>query len=184
MCDQIGAALPVDGRQAPATSNAPHGKSATGDTALLTPEQYMDMLLARQAEYAAEHANVLGFPPLLDWFIRDGDERLVGMDAVNRDNAAHDRVEKRPTKPRHYKPASHWRSVIERTQTRMDSLAGVQRHATDDPAAYGGVGVRQTPRQRRKYADRVDRTAAEYVRLDARLKHATSMLRKAEARER
>lgn len=152
--------------------------------ALLTPEQYMDVLLQRQAEHAAVHPPVLGFPPLLDWFIRDGDEHLVDMGAINRDNAAHDRVEKRPTRPRHYKPASHWRDVVERTQKRMDVINGVQRHDTNDPAAYGGVGVRQTVRQRRNYAERIDKAAAEHVRLDARLKHATSMLRKAEKRER
>lgn len=154
-----------------------------GGAGLLTPEQYMNVLLERQAEYAAEHPPVLGFPPLLDWFIRDGDEHLVDMDAIDRANAAHDRVEKRPTKPRYYKPASHWRAVIERTQRRMDAINGIQRHHTTDPAAYGGVGIRQTSRQRRQYADRIDKAAAEYVRLEARLRHATSMLRKAETRE-
>lgn len=150
---------------------------------LLTPEQYMDLLLERQAEYDAQHPRVLGFPPLLDWFIRDGDEHIVDMDAINRANAAHDRVEKRPTRPRYYKPASHWRTVVDTTQKRMDVINGVQRHATTDPAAYGGVGVRQTARQKRKHWERIDNAASEYVRLEARLKHAKTMLRRAEERE-
>lgn len=144
---------------------------------LLTPDQYMDLLLERQA--ADTGPRVLGFPPLLDWFIRDGDEDLVDMTAVD----SYGTPEKRPTKPRTYKPASHWREVIERAQKRMDAINGVQRHDTTDPAAYGGVGVRQTARQKRKHWARIDNVAAEYVRLDARLRHAKSMLRKAEARE-
>ena len=144
---------------------------------LLTPNEYMDLLLERQA--ADPGPRVMGFPPLLEWFIRDGDEHLVDMAAVE----TYGEPEKRPTKPRTYRPASHWRNVIERTQKRMDAINGTQRHDTTDPAAYGGVGVRQTARQKRKHWARMDSVAAEYVRLDARLRHAKSMLRKAEARE-
>ena len=65
----------------------------------------------------------------------------------------------------------------------MDAIDGYQRHDTTDSAAYGGVGVRQTARQRAKHWQRIDSLAAEYVRLEKRLCRATSMLRKAEERE-
>ena len=150
---------------------------------LLTPDQYMDLLLERQREHEADHPPVGWVRTLPTWFIRDGDERLVDMAAIDKANAAADRAEKRPTKPRTYRPASHWRDVVERTQKRMDAINGTQRHDTTDPAAYGGVGVRQTARQKRKHWERIDNAAAEYVRLEARLRHAKSMLRKAEGRE-
>lgn len=148
---------------------------------LLAPDEYMGVLLERQAEYAKQHPPVLGFPPLLDWFIRDGDEHLVDMDAIEQ---ANEPTERPAPRPRYYKPASHWRGVIERTQARMDAINGsTKRHDTTDPAAYGGVGIRQTPRQQRKHWTRIDNAASEYVRLEARLGHARSMLRKAERRE-
>ena len=56
--------------------------------------------------------------------------------------------------------------------------------AVIEARAHGGVGVRQTARQRRQHWQRIDSIAAEYVRLEKRLAHATSMLRKAEERER
>ena len=62
----------------------------------------------------------------------------------------------------------------------MDVINGYQRHDTTDPAAYGGVGVRQTARAGRKHWQRIDSVAAEYVRLEKRLAHAKSMLRKAD----
>ena len=129
-------------------------------TDLLSPNAYMDLLLERQREYEQEHPPVGWVRTLPTWFIRDGDEHLVDMAAIEAANAAVERVEKR-----------------------MDAINGYQRHDTTDPAAYGGVGVRQTARQRRQHWQRIDSVAAEYVRLEKRLAHATSMLRKAERRE-
>lgn len=54
----------------------------------MTPDEYMQVLLDRQTEYMAGSLPMLGFPPLLDWFIRDGDEDLVDMAAIDRINAA------------------------------------------------------------------------------------------------
>lgn len=150
---------------------------------LLSPNAYMDLLLERQREYEQEHPPAGWVRTLPTWFIRDGDEHLVDMAAIEAANTAGERVEKRPTKPRRYKPASHWRDVVDRTQKRMDVINGYQRHDTTDPAAYGGVGVRQTARAGRKHWQRIDSLAAEYARLEKRLAHATSMLRKAERRE-
>lgn len=53
---------------------------------------------------------------------------------------------------------------------RRDRAAGLRRHDTDDLAAYCGIGVRQTARQRRRYAAATDRALEEYTRLDAKAK--------------
>ena len=155
---------------------------STAPAGRLSPEQYMDLLLERQAAYDAQHPRVLGFPPLLEWFIRDGDEDLVDMDAIDRANRP-DPAPRPAPEPRYYKPASHWRARLERIDAELDRLNGVQRHATDDPAAYGGLGVRQTPRQRRQYAARIDRTAERHVRLTRERAEVVGKLRRAERRE-
>lgn len=151
---------------------------------LLTPDQYMDLLVRRREAYEAAHpprAEVkLRFPALLDWFIEPGDEDLVDMTAIE---AANRPAERRPKRSRRYRPASYWRAELERIASRMDEINGLQRHATSDPAAYGGIGIRQTARQARRYGERIDRAAAEYVRLEKKRTHATRMLRAARARE-
>ena len=81
------------------------------------------------------------------------------------------------------RPATYWRARIDRMQARLNTLTEVQRHPTDDPAAYGGIGIRQTPRQQRRYAAQLDATAAEVVRLTSALEHARRMLRAAQERE-
>lgn len=48
-------------------------------TPALTGNQYMDLLLERQRAWIAEH-DERNFPPLLHWFVRDGDEKLVDID--------------------------------------------------------------------------------------------------------
>lgn len=57
------------------------------------------------------------------------------------------------------------RSERDALLAKQDRAAGVRRHPTDDLAAYGGIGIRQTARQKRKYADRVDNALGEYTRL-------------------
>jgi hypothetical protein len=50
------------------------------DSTELTAEQYMTLLAQRQAEWLAAHPDSdWRFPPLLDWFVRDGDETLVAL---------------------------------------------------------------------------------------------------------
>ena len=46
--------------------------------ARLTGEQYIAVLLQRQGEWIAEHPGHR-WPPLLEWFVRDGDEHLVDL---------------------------------------------------------------------------------------------------------
>ena len=47
-------------------------------SARLTGEQYIAVLLQRQGEWIAEHPGYR-WPPLLEWFVRDGDEHLVDL---------------------------------------------------------------------------------------------------------
>lgn len=151
---------------------------------LLTPDAYMDLLVQRRDAYYAERGQPNpGFPALLEWFIRDGDELLVDMAAIEAANAAEQ--PKRTTKPRTYRPASHWRDRLARIDARLDQInGGGQRHDTDDPAAYGGIGIRQTARQRARHGARIDRLAAEHTRLSAERRDVAAKLARAEKRER
>lgn len=45
--------------------------------AKLTGEQYIEVLLGRQAAWIAERGHRYKYPPLLEWFIRDDDADLV-----------------------------------------------------------------------------------------------------------
>lgn len=149
-------------------------------TDLLTPNQYMDLLLARRAAHEARHGRRPGFPALLDWFIEPGDEDLVDMATL----VPAQRVEtKRPTRPRRYRPASYWRDRLERITARMERINGTTRHETTDRAAHTGIGIRQTGRQARRYGETIDRVSGEYVRLEKQRGHAVRMLRAAEASE-
>lgn len=58
----------------------------------------------------------------------------------------------------------------DRILAQIDRVTGLRRHGTDDLAAYGGIGIRQTARQRRQYANRVDNALGEYTRLEKQLK--------------
>lgn len=147
----------------------------------LTPEQYMDLLAARREEYYARREHVPDFPALLEWFVRDGDEDLVDMAAVHA--ASQTAEDPRPRRPRRYRPASYWRDRLAEIDARLDALNGGSRHGTGDLAAYGGIGIRQTPRQQAAYARRIDATAAEHVRLSRERQDVAGKLRRAEARE-
>jgi hypothetical protein len=147
----------------------------------MSPGEYMDLLEQRRQEHYAEHGQPRdGFPALLEWFVRDGDDALVDMGAIETANRAHD---DRPKRPRHYRPALYWRARLDHIEARMAAINGASRHNTTDPAAYGGIGIRQTARQRARYGARIDRAASEYVRLESDRSHARRMLAAAEKRE-
>ena len=149
----------------------------------LTPNEYMDLLVQRRDEHEREHPPVASWIRALpEWFIRDDDEDIVDMEAIERANRAIDAAE-RPKKPRRYRTAAELRERRERLQAQLDRLAGVRRHDTDDRAAYGGVGVRQTARQRAKYSARLDRSITEAVRLQEQIKGLDARIIRAEARE-
>ena len=151
-------------------------------TARLTPAEYGNVLVERAEAWRREHPSRLGAPPLLEWFILDSDVDLVDMDAIDAANAAAD---DQPTqrRPRRYRPAAHWRAQLERIDARLAALTGYTRHATDDPAAYGGIGIRSTPRQTARHLARLDATSAEVVRLTTRRQDVVGKLLRAERRE-
>src|SRR3954471_14726815 len=66
----------------------------------VTGEQYMEILLARQAAYVSRNPGTL--LPLLEWFIRSGDEAYVILPEVVR-------AEKRKPTPRMYRSAASLR---------------------------------------------------------------------------
>jgi len=160
----------------------------------LSPDQYMDLLLQRcdeehervQAERAAK-----GLPPLKSWvkptpdmMVRDSDEALIDTDALNARLSTLDKpAPRRQPKPRTYRSAASLRAEHDTVNQRIAALDGIRRHDTDDMAAYGGIGVRQTPRQHRQYAARVDRAISDYVALEQRRSGLEARLRRAEIRE-
>lgn len=161
---------------------------------LLKPDQYMDLLQQRCAdeqEHVRQARAAKGLPPLKPWvkptpdmMVRDGDEHLIDPAALDAElTALKTPAPRRTPKPRTYRSTSSIRAEIDTVERRMASLDGLRRHDTDDPAAYGGIGVRQTPRQRRQYAARLDRTASEYVSLERRRAALEAKLQRAQARE-
>ena len=143
----------------------------------MTGDEYMDLLLERRDAYYAEHGQPRpGFPALPEWFIRDGDEELFTPPEPTPQP-------KREPKPRTYRPATYWRDRLERIDARLAALDPGPRHGTTDSAAYGGIGIRQTARQDRQWAARIDRTAAEYVRLTKQRAEVAGRLMRAEERE-
>lgn len=143
----------------------------------MNPDQYMDLLVQRREEYYAEHGQPRpGFPALLDWFIRDGDEEIFTPPEPTPQP-------KPERKPRTYRPATYWRDRLASIEARMEALDPGPRHDTTDSAAYGGIGVRQTARQNAQWGARIDRTAAEWVRLDQQRREVAGKLARAEKRE-
>lgn len=64
----------------------------------------------------------------------------------------------------------------DRIQAEIDRVTGLRRHDTDDMAAYGGIGIRQTERQRRQYARSFDRALDNYSRLSKQLEAVESKI--------
>jgi hypothetical protein len=50
--------------------------------ARISGEQYIQVLLERQAAWMAQHGHRAKYPPLLEWFIRQDDVALVDLDAT------------------------------------------------------------------------------------------------------
>lgn len=147
----------------------------------MTPQAYMDLLTTRKDEYLADHPARPGFPPLLEWFIRPGDEDLVDLDAIA------DADTPKPTPPRRarrYRSAAQIRADLQRVEDRLSTLnESGHLTTTRDRAAYTGIGIRQTPRQRAAHGASLDRIAAEVVRLNARRSTLRARLARATARE-
>lgn len=160
---------------------------------LLTGDQYIELLLERQAAWERENpatANVQPWVrPLLDWFVREGDERLV-----------HPEVLKRAPQPKRAPtpiPAATIRAKRDRVQMRLDQahtararaerLAEAATEARGGLNSFGGSGPQTAARKVRSMQDRAYRAIsdaeARIERWTAALARYDARLAKAEARE-
>ncbi|WP_029923914.1 hypothetical protein [Nocardia otitidiscaviarum] len=141
-------------------------------TERMTLDEYMLVLKQRADEWtAAQTKPNLRFPPLLEWFIRDGDEDMVELP----EQAP---KPERERKARYYRPASYWRNEIQRLESLMAPLT---EPLISDRAAAGGVALGR--KRTARIQAREDGRLARYVALRKRWEHAQCMLRSAEARE-
>lgn len=163
---------------------------------LLTPDEYVDLLNQRSRQHQAElqeRRKAEGLPPVYDWarpmlarMIRDGDEHLVDMDALT--TRTHELecppvVPKQPATPRVYRSAASLIEERNKLQSRLDRVCRWRLHDTDDMAAYGGIGIRQTPRQQRKADASHDRALEQAVALTKRVSKLDWRISSAQARE-
>jgi hypothetical protein len=143
-------------------------------TTLLTLDEYMALLVTRQEAWLAEHpAADRRFPPLYEWFIRDGDEALVQLPPDPEPKPKPAPVAKRP---RARRSADDIRAEITSLDARLDQLG---RPLSDDPAAVRLSNARIL----RRHHARMDRDLAEYTSITARLQRLQGQLADAEARE-
>lgn len=149
---------------------APPAEQITGD-------QYVTLLLARQAAWVARNGARLRFPPLLEWFIRDGDERWVQLPETAP-------APKRERKPRVCRSAASLREERDRVQVKIDAIAGI---GSDDDNAI----VNLSPYSRSKAAAsagqrrfaQMDRDLVRFADLHKQLANLNSRIATAEARE-
>lgn len=141
----------------------------------LTLDEYMQVLVARQEEWLAAHpGHDPRFPPLYEWFIRDGDEALVQLPP---DPSPRPKPAPTAKRPRTYRTAASIRGEIEDLEARMARLG---QPLSDDPAA---CRLKRGPALRRHHA-RMDRDLEQYAALSKRVQRLQYELRDAEARER
>lgn len=114
--------------------------TAQEPAAKLTGDEYMQLLTQRMNAFMEEQqrkadaaatgnqpARLPLLPPLLEWFIRPGDEDLVELPEP---------PAKPKPQPRYYRPASYWRERITRLETQMATVSA--RASVGDRAAAGG----------------------------------------------
>ena len=142
----------------------------------LTGDEYMALLQQRADEWLATHSGTIRpkFPPLLTWFIQEGDEDLVDPAFLTPPEP-----QPRPVRrPRYYRPASYWRDEVARIEAQRASLA---EPLITDRAAAGGVAL--GPKRTARIQQREDSRLRRYVALEPKLRHAQHMLNAAVARE-
>ncbi|MEV0646062.1 hypothetical protein AB0I28_12430 [Phytomonospora sp. NPDC050363] len=167
----------------------------------LTRDEYMDLLLARQAEWVAANPleeaaaatiarikaeypdanpqiNLRHRPPLLEWFICEGDENLVDIAFLEPEPQP-----KRDRKPRVYRSAVSLRDERNRVQAQMDAITG------DDCGDMAVVNLSPNARSRaarragvRRFA-KLDRDLQRFTELKRRLDRLNGRIAAAEARE-
>lgn len=150
--------------------------------ALLTGDEYMDLLLSRQAEWTAANPSQEAFtfrrPPLLEWFVRAGDEDLVDLSSLESEPQP-----KRKPKPRVYRSAASLRDERDRVQAQMDAIT------RDDNGDMAVVNLSPYSRSRaarragvRRF-EKLDRDLQRFTQLKRRLDRLDSRIAAAEARE-
>ncbi|RLK58468.1 hypothetical protein [Actinokineospora cianjurensis] len=133
---------------------------AADGTALSSPisgEDYIEVLLARQAAYQGAHP--YRFPPLLEWFVRDEDVDYVELPKP---------APKRTTTPRVYRGAASIRGELKRVDAQ---LAAIGASGPTDRAA-----ANLSPFARSKTAARAGR--ARFARMDRDLERYTALTRR------
>jgi hypothetical protein len=139
-------------------------------------EAYIQVLLARQAAWIHRHGGDRTLPPLLEWFIRAGDEDFVIVPGEKP-------AAKRERRPRTYRSAASLREERAEVQRTMDAITG---SGSDDPAS-----VNLSPFSRSRAAARagrarfakLDRDLERYTALKARADRLDGRIAAAEARE-
>lgn len=130
----------------------------------MTGDEYMDELLARQAAWMGAHPHVKGMP-LLEWFVRDGDENLVDLPAAAPS----------PTRmPRTYATAKSLRDRRDELQTTLDAMT-----FHDGPPDRAAANI-TTPGRWKS----LDSQIAKGAKLAARIDKLNHRIAAAEQRER
>lgn len=142
----------------------------------LSGDEYMALLQQRMDEWLAASSATMNpkFPPLFQWFVRDGDEDLVDPAIL----AAPEPRPKPVRQPRYYRPASYWQEQVERIEAQRAALA---EPLITDRAAAGGVAL--GPKRTARIQKLEDGRLRRYVALEPKLQHAQHMLNAAIARE-
>ena len=140
----------------------------------LTGDEYMELLLARQAEFMSQYEPRPGakalLAPTLETFVRAGDEDLVELPKP---------APKPVPAPRRYRPAPYWRERIAALDVQM--AAAGDSVDLGDRAAAGGVGL--GPKRAARHGKRADGALSRYTTLARRREHAEWMLHRATERE-
>lgn len=143
----------------------------------ITGEEYIAVLLARQAAWISRNRSYgADRPPLLEWFIRDGDEDFVHL-PEEAPSA------KRERRPRVYRSAASLREERAKVQARMDAITG---SGPDDPASTNLSPFSRSKaaaRAGRRRFEKLDRDLERYTALSQRLARLDGRIMLADARE-
>lgn len=140
----------------------------TSDQNKLSGDEYMQLLLKRQSQWLASNppatrGRLTSLPPLLEWFIRDGDEDLVELPTP---------TPKPAPNPRTYRSAASLRTDRDRLIAQRDAITT---GGHQDPAmcTLGG---------RRRW-EKLDRDIATVAELNRRIDALNGRIASADARE-
>ncbi len=138
-------------------------------TEKLTPDAYMELLVQRQNDWLKDNpprsrGRLTSLPPLLEWFVRPGDEHLVELPEP---------PAKPKPQPRTYRSAASLRTERDALIKRRDAII------FDGPADRAAANV-STPSRWKK----LDRDITKVVRLSNRINALGYRIADADHRER